>query len=126
MGCEHEAQFSTVASEHARHPRHYGCPQTWDGRARITGPCGDTMEFWVSVRDAVVDRVSFTTDGCGSSLACGSMAVALSEGLRLQDAMQLQQNDILEALGGIPPESQHCALLAATTLKAACEEIPGA
>lgn len=79
------------------------------------------MDFWLVVRNGNVDEASFLTDGCGSSLACGSMATSLSEGMRVEDAMFLKQQEILEALGGFPPEVEHCALLAANTLKAACE-----
>jgi len=121
MACDHEAGFSAVACDHATYPRHLGPPQSWDGRARITGPCGDTMEFWITVGEGCVKHVSFTTDGCGSSLACGSMAATLCRGRQIGEAMEIRQADILQALMGIPAETEHCALLAATTLRAACE-----
>ncbi len=121
MAYDHEAGFSAVAFDHAMHPRHLGPPKRWNGRARITGPCGDTMEFWVTVREDCVKHVSFNTDGCGSSLACGSMAATLCQGRQISEAMEIRQADILQALRGIPAESEHCALLAATTVRAACE-----
>ncbi len=121
MAGDGEPGFSAVARDHARYPRHLGPPQGWDGRARITGPCGDTMEFWVAVEDGCVERVWFATDGCGSSLACGSMATTLCRGRQVHKAMEIAQADILRALGGIPAGSEHCALLAAGTLRAACE-----
>jgi len=121
MADDHEPGFSAVARDHAMYPRHLGPPQSWGGRARITGPCGDTMEFWVTVEDGCVKRVSFTTDGCGSSLACGSMATTLCRGRQIGEAIEIKQENILQALRGIPAESEHCALLAATTLRAACE-----
>jgi len=116
-----ESDLSAIARDHAMYPRHLGPPQSWGGRARSTGPCGDTMEFWVTVEEGCVKRVWFTTDGCGSSLACGSMAATLCRGRQIGDAMEIAQADILQALGGIPAESEHCALLAASTLRAACE-----
>ena len=121
MSCDHESGFSAVARDHATYPRHLGPPQRWDGRARVTGPCGDTMEFWVTVGEGCVKHVSFTTDGCGPSLACGSMATTLCRGRRIGEVMEIRQADILQALRGIPAESEHCALLAASTLRAACE-----
>jgi len=93
-----------------------------DGHAKITGPCGDTMEVWITVRKGVVTAASFVTDGCGASLACGSMATTLAEGRRVSEAAALRPEEILEALGGLPAESAHCAILAADTLKAACED----
>lgn len=114
--------FSDIAREHAMTPRHYGPLDKFTGHALITGPCGDTMEFWLDIKDGRINRVSFITDGCGSSLACGSMASTLVEGKLLEDAADLSQQDILKALGGFPADSEHCALLAATTFKAACED----
>lgn len=80
------------------------------------------MECWLSVHDGTVRGTSFITDGCGSSLACGSMATVLVEGRRVEEVKTLQQQEILSALGGLPPETEHCALLAANTLRAACED----
>jgi len=122
MGTNDFEGFSTQARDHAQNPRHYGKLDPFDAHARITGPCGDTMEFWLAVREEKVDRIAFITDGCLSSRACGSMAACLAEGLPVEEAADLSQEDILEALGGMPEESEHCALLAANTLKAACED----
>ena len=122
MGCSNSGGFSAVARDHAMHPRNHGPLDNFNGVAIVTGSCGDTMQFWVSIRDGNVERVSFITDGCGSSLACGSMATSLAQGKHVEDAAALRQQDILDALGGFPQESEHCALLAATTLRAACED----
>jgi len=113
---------SPAVIDHAQAPRNRGPLATFDGHARITGPCGDTMEFWVLVRDGTVKKASFVTDGCGPSLAAGSLATCLAQGKRLEEATAIGQREILEALGGLPAEVEHCALLAANTLKAACED----
>lgn len=113
---------SPTVIDHAQNPRNTGPLADCSGNARITGPCGDTMEFWVLVRDGTLEKVSFVTDGCGPSLACGSMATCLAEGKRLEQAAAIGQRDILGALGGLPTEVLHCALLAAKTLMAACED----
>jgi nitrogen fixation NifU-like protein len=120
--CIETTGVSEVARSHAMAPRNYGSMEEFDGNARITGPCGDTMEFWVVVRDGKAERVSFITTGCGPSLASGSMAVTLAQGKSLEEAMALQQKDVLDALGGLPKESEHCALLAVNTLRAACRD----
>mgnify|MGYP001424684320 CR=1 FL=1 len=113
--------LSPVAREHAHSPRNYGPLATFDGHGRVTGPCGDSMEFWIVVRNDRVERVSFTTDGCISARACGSMATTLSEGRSIEEAATLDQRSILDALGGRFPD-EHCALLAANSLKAACAD----
>jgi len=122
MECIDLEGFSATARDHAVQPRNHGPLEVFNGHTRITGPCGDTMEFWLLARGGKVERLSFITDGCGPSLACGSMATCLAEGKRIEDAAGLKQQDILDALGGLPEESKHCALLAVSTLKAACED----
>ena len=114
--------LSPTVLDHALRPRNSGVLSNFNGHARITGPCGDTMEFWLLIRDGKVEEVRFTTDGCGWSRACGSMATCLAEGRSIADAAAIGQQDILRALGGLPPEVEHCALLAANTLKAACDD----
>ena len=90
-----------------------------DGFARITGPCGDTMEYYLKIDgDSIVD-VSYQTDGCNSSHAAGGMTAEMARGLMISDAEKLSQQDVLDALGGLPEENQHCALLSTNTLKEA-------
>ena len=107
--------------DHARQPRNKGILPVYNAEGQITGPCGDTMAFWLEVKDGTVKNASFYTTGCGTSLACGSMATCLVRGMRVAAAASLSREDILTALGGLPPEAEHCALLAANTMRAACE-----
>lgn len=114
-----EQEFSHKALVRFNAPHNYEELEEPDGHARITGPCGDTMEFWIQVDNGIVTAASFTTTGCGPSRACGSMATELAEGKTLRDVARIEQQDILDALDGMPEEHQHCALLASNTLKAA-------
>jgi nitrogen fixation protein NifU and related proteins len=114
--------FSLPVLERFEQPRNYGPLTPCDGHARITGPCGDTMEFWLRIAAGRIVQANFTTTGCGSSRAAGSMATELAAGKTPSEAERLQQQDILQALGGLPQESEHCALLAANTLKAAIRD----
>lgn len=116
------AGLSEVARDHAAHPRNHGPLKGFNGRARITGPCGDTMEFWLIIKDEKIERISFITDGCGSSLACGSMTTCLAKSKRIEEAAALESKAVLDALGGLSSKFEHCALLAVNTLKAACED----
>ncbi len=122
MSCTENEGFSPVAIDHGRNPRNYGPLREFNGHGRVTGPCGDTMEMWLLVRKGRLDRTSFTTDGCVSSLACGSMTTVLAQHKVMDDLARLSQRDILEALGAIPARHRHCALLAVNTLKAACAD----
>ena len=114
--------YSDAVIDHAMHPRNLGTMQNFDGFARITGPCGDTMEVWLKVDDKTIIDINFVTDGCGTSIASGSMITELAKGTSITIAIRISQQDVLEALQGLPEESQHCALLAANTLKAAIRD----
>jgi len=120
---EARRQYSETVVEHWLRPRNPYAMERPDGHAKITGPCGDTMEIFVRVRDGEVADASFLTDGCLTSIVSGSMAVATAIGKPLRDARAISQGDILAGLGGLPEESEHCALLAANTLQAALDAV---
>lgn len=122
MTVQVHSSYSEIAMDHAQSPRNYGAPSNFNGHARITGPCGDTMEFWIQVIDSKVEHIGFTTDGCGSSHACGSMTSEMAHQHTLSEVLGLQQKTILDALGEFPEASAHCALLAVNTLHAACKD----
>jgi nitrogen fixation NifU-like protein len=114
--------YSETTIDHAMNPRNVGDIENADGLARVTGPCGDTMEMWLRVKNGLISEATFITDGCGTSLASGSMVTELAKGKSIVEAQRLSQQDVLTALGGLPEESEHCALLAANTLKAAIKD----
>jgi nitrogen fixation NifU-like protein len=116
------AGYSRVVIDHAQNPRNVGSIQDADGFASVTGPCGDTMEIWLKVKDDTIAKASFFTDGCGTTIAAGSMVTEMVKGKNLSLAQKINQQDIPEALGGLPEESQHCALLAANTLREAIKD----
>jgi len=114
-------QASSEVDSRYENPRNYGPMSSCDGHAQITGPCGDTMELWLKIDGDRIAKSSFTTTGCGPSRASGSMATELAVGKTLDAVASIDQAAILKALGGLPEESRHCALLAANTLAAAAE-----
>ena len=71
--------YSETAIEHAMNPRNMGNMDNTDGFAQITGPCGDTMEIWLKVRNYIVTEATFMTDGCGTSIASGSMVTEIAK-----------------------------------------------
>jgi nitrogen fixation NifU-like protein len=110
--------YSETVIDHAMNPRNLGIMENFDGYARVTGPCGDTMEIWLKINNNKIIGICFMTDGCGPSIASGSMMTELAKGKNIGGAIKIRQQDVLNALGGLPQESQHCALLAADTLRA--------
>ena len=114
--------YSEKTIDHFLKPRNLGEIPAPDGFARVTGPCGDTMEIYIKVRDDRVINASFWTDGCGPSIASGSMITEMAKRMNISEAQRISQHDVLTALGGLPEESEHCALLAANTLKEAIKD----
>ena len=111
--------YSETVIDHAMNPRNLGDMEDADGFARVTGPCGDTMEIWLRAKNGNLIDATFLTDGCGTSVASGSMVTEMAKGKNVTEAQKISQQDVLTALDGLPEESQHCALLAANTLKEA-------
>ena len=114
--------YSGEVIDHALHPRNLGDMKSADAFGRITGPCGDTMEIWLKVNGGVVIAASFATDGCAATISTGSMVTELVKGKTIGEVLRISQQDILDALGGLPEGNQHCALLAADTLKKAAKD----
>jgi nitrogen fixation NifU-like protein len=111
--------YSEKVIERWLNPRNLGKIRKPNGFAKIKGPCGDTMQISFRVKDGRLSRIKFTTDGCASSIAAGSMATELAQGKKIEEAAEIRQQKILEALEGLPEESVHCALLASNTLREA-------
>ena len=114
--------YSETVVEHNLNPRNLGSFSDADGYAQITGQCGDTMEMWLKVDGNTIVKAGFTTDGCGTTIASGSMVTEMAKGKSLTEAQRIGQKDVLDALDGLPEESEHCALLASDTLKAAIRD----
>ena len=114
--------YTETTIDHAMNPRNVGSMAEADGFGSVTGPCGDTMEIWIKVRNDTVAQATFWTDGCGTSIACGSVVTETVTGRPVVEALKVSQQRILDALGGLPDDSVHCALLAANTMKSAVRD----
>ena len=111
--------FSAVVLQEARQPQNMGVMLDPDGHALVCGPCGDIMEMFLRVRDSRIEIVAFMTDGCGPTVACGSMLTKMAQGKSLEEAAAIEAADLIVALDGLPPEHVHCATLAVNTLRQA-------
>jgi nitrogen fixation NifU-like protein len=114
--------YSEKTIDHFLNPRNLDGIQAPDGLGEVTGSCGDTMKIYLRVNNGRVTNATFWTDGCGPSIASGSMVTELVKGKSVAEAQRISQEDILNALGGLPEESLHCALLAANTLREAIRD----
>jgi nitrogen fixation NifU-like protein len=118
---QERAIYSEKVIEEFHNPRNLGRMTGADARGIVRGPCGDTMEIYLRLNGERILEASFMTDGCGPSVACGSMLTATARGMSLEEASEVRPKDLLDALGGLPQESVHCAELAVNTLRQAIE-----
>lgn len=108
--------YSEMVVNHWLHPRNIGKIKNPDGYGKVTGSCGDTMEMFLTIENNKITKCKFLTDGCGTSIACGSITTELAKGKDIKEAKKITQNVVLKTCGGLPPEDEHCALLASDTL----------
>ena len=114
--------LSEKVVDYGNHPRNYGSLDKPDGYAKIKGPCGDTMEMFLRIRNDKIDDIRYTTDGCMTSHAAGTAATVMAKGKPVRECLRINQSSILEHLDGMPEDSQHCALLAANTFHKALRD----
>ncbi|MFO7987145.1 MAG: iron-sulfur cluster assembly scaffold protein [Desulfatiglandaceae bacterium] len=114
--------YGQVAFERWLNPQYAGTMENPDGFGRVTGSCNDTMEIFLRFEDGRVAEASFQTDGCGSSAVCGSFAAEMALGKTPDELVEVTGEAILQKLGGLPEEDQHCAFLAGETLQEALHD----
>jgi len=112
-----KGMYTDTVIDHAINTRNFGQMPDYDGMGKATSSCGETIQTWLKVKDGVVTKASFETDGCAATLACGSMATELAKGKNILDAQKIKQKDILEALEGLPDHNQELALVASKAIK---------
>jgi nitrogen fixation NifU-like protein len=126
---QEQEMFSAKVLAEARDPKNLGAILDADGHALVIGPCGDTMEIFLRVNGARIEKATFLTDGCSPTVACGSMLTQMVQGKSLAEATAIEAADVIMALEGLPPEHVHCATLAVNTLQQAiadgCPESDG-
>lgn len=112
-------EYSEKVMDHFMNPRNVGVLEDADGVGRAGNPvCGDLMEMSVKISDGVIADIKFRTFGCGAAIASSSMATELIKGKTIDEALQISNRAIAEALEGLPPIKMHCSVLAAEALRA--------
>ncbi|MDR2523495.1 MAG: Fe-S cluster assembly scaffold protein NifU [Synergistaceae bacterium] len=110
--------YSEKVMEHFSNPRNVGEIKNPDGLGEAGNPqCGDIMKIYLKVRDdaggsAVIEDVKFKTFGCASAIASSSMATEMIKGKTVDEAWELTNTAVAEALDGLPPIKMHCSVLA--------------
>lgn len=105
--------YSDKVMDHFMNPRNVGEIENADGVGEVgNAKCGDIMKIYLKVEDNIIVDVKFKTFGCGSAIASSSMATELIKGKTLEEAWELTNVAVAEALDGLPPAKMHCSVLA--------------
>jgi nitrogen fixation NifU-like protein len=114
--------YSDKVLDHFTNPRNVGEIEDASGVGEVGNmKCGDIMKMYLKINDEtnVIEDVSFKTFGCGAAIATSSMSTEMIKGKTIEEALQLTNKAIADALDGLPPVKMHCSVLAEEALKAA-------
>jgi len=114
--------YTDAVIDHFTNPRNVGelSEEETDGYACIGDPgCGDEMKLWLSVRNGRIVKIAFKSFGCPGAISTSSMLTLLAEGKSIEEAKLITDDDVVNALGGIPENKKHCSLLGVQAIQAA-------
>ena len=115
--------YSEKVMDHFQHPRNLGEMEDADGIGEVgNAKCGDIMKMYIKVEDNVITDIKFNTFGCGSAIATSSMATEMIKGKSIDEALELSNKAVVEALDGLPAPKIHCSVLAEEAVKAAVKD----
>lgn len=113
-------EYSEKVMDHFTNPRNAGEIEDPSGVGTVgNAKCGDIMRIYLDIKDDVIKDAKFKTFGCGAAVATSSMATEMIIGKTVQEALQITNKAVMEALGGLPPVKVHCSLLAEEAVHAA-------
>lgn len=115
--------YSEKVMEHFQNPRNLGKMEDADGIGEVgNAVCGDIMKIYIKVDHGIITDVKFNTFGCGSAIATSSMATEMIKGKKVEEALELSNKAVVEALDGLPAHKIHCSVLAEEAVKAAVKD----
>lgn len=115
--------YSEKVMDHFSNPRNVGEIENASGIGEVgNAKCGDIMRIYLDVKDDIIKDVKFKTFGCGAAIATSSMVTEMVKGKTLDEALQISNAAVAEALDGLPPAKMHCSNLAADALHEAIKD----
>ena len=115
--------YSEKVMDHFSNPRNVGEIENASGSGTVgNAKCGDIMKMDIQVENGVIVDVKFKTFGCGAAIATSSMPTEMVKGKTIEEALQLTNKAVAEALDGLPPVKMHCSMLAEQAIHAAIED----
>ena len=110
--------YNDIVMEHFLNPKNVGELENPDGSGTYGSPvCGDMMQIQIKVENETIVDARFKTFGCGSAIASSSMATSMIIGKTIEEALDITNKQIIDALGGLPPVKVHCSVLADRAIK---------
>ncbi|HQC39156.1 MAG TPA: Fe-S cluster assembly scaffold protein NifU, partial [Candidatus Dojkabacteria bacterium] len=107
-------EYSQKVMDHFMNPRNVGSIENPDGVGEVGNPrCGDIMRIYLKIDNDVITDIKFQTFGCGAAVATSSMITEMVKGKNIEEALKISNQNVAEALGGLPPVKMHCSNLAA-------------
>lgn len=116
---EARTMYGPKGYERWKNPKFQTMVDRVDTQAKLTGSCGDTMEIFLTMEGERIVNASYRTDGCASSIICGSFAAEMIQGKLAEEVLDMTGDTVLQTIGKFPEEETHCAHLAITTVKEA-------
>ena len=117
------ALYSDTVMDHFQNPRNVGKMEDADGVGEVgNAKCGDIMRMYIKVDEGIITDVKFITFGCGSAIASSSMATEMIKGRPIEEALELSNRAVAEALDGLPAHKLHCSVLAEEAVRAAVKD----
>jgi nitrogen fixation NifU-like protein len=115
--------YSDKVMDHFRNPRNVGTIEDADGVGEVgNAKCGDIMKMYLKIdENEIITDVKFNTFGCGSAIATSSMATEMIKGKKIDEALKISNQAVVEALDGLPTNKIHCSVLAEQAVKAAVD-----
>ena len=115
--------YSSKVMDHFSNPRNVGVIEDADGVGTVGNPvCGDIMKMYIKVQNGHITDAKFQTFGCGAAIATSSMATEMIKGKSVEEALELSNRAVAEALGGLPPVKMHCSVLAEEAVRSAIDD----
>jgi nitrogen fixation protein NifU and related proteins len=115
--------YSEKVMDHFSNPRNVGEIENADGVGQVGNPkCGDIMKMYLKIKDDIITEAKFKTFGCGAAVATSSMATELVVGKTVDEALQITNKAVAEALDGLPPAKMHCSNLAEEAIRSAIDD----
>lgn len=109
--------YNDIVLDHFSDPRNVGEIPEADGIGQVKNAAdGDNITIYIKVENDILTNVMFKTLGCGAAIAASSMVTVLSKGKTLDEALEIKNEDVSDALGGLPPNKLKCSNTAADAL----------